>query len=82
VIGTPDLDSEHFYHIDCPDRFTFINYAAGFIECEVEHRLHPYTLGQFRDLINKQRTTCNATLKRVADIDPYYAALEAFKPLE
>ncbi len=82
LIAAPDLDTEHFYHIDCTDRFTFINYAAGFIATDIEDRLYPYTLEQFRDLINEQRDTCNEALAKIAAIDPYYAALDPFPQLQ
>lgn len=81
LVGRPDLDTEHFYHIDCHDGYTFLNYGDGYMGCDLENRTQPFALCQFRDLINTERHAANRALIALAARDDYYAQHSPFPDL-
>jgi len=82
LIGRIDLDTEHFYHIDCEDGCTFIDYATGYIGPELDQMTNPYNLSQFRTVINEDRHTVNRALAALAAADDYYGNHSPFPDLE
>jgi len=82
LVGRIDLDTEHFYHIDCHDYYTFIDYATGYIGPELEQMTSSYHLPQFRAAINQDRHTINRALAALAAADDYYGNHTPYPDLE